>query len=89
MINLYLNQTADITTEPDATALSKICIDMVRMMIVGMRHLRENNLVTDVPSMWSVVPDFTPSHIRMLEMVRNRRSRVAFNYNTTTGRVVN
>ena len=85
MINLYLLLPSNTTTQPYASGLAKIETDLASMMILRIRHFRENNNIEGITSFWSIVPDFTPAHIRMLERIKQQLETQSYSYNINDG----
>ena len=85
LINIEMRVASDITTEPYATGLRKICVDIVLMMVLEGRHFKENNLMADITSFWAITPEFTDRQRRLLQSIREQREDQTLSYDTTTG----
>jgi hypothetical protein len=88
MINVELRVAADIATEPYATALRKVCVDVVLMMILEARTFKENNLMDNVTSFWAITPEFTDRQRRLFNSIREQVEDQTFAYSTRTGQEV-
>ena len=85
MINVELSVSSDITTEPFASALTKVCCDVVLMMVLEGRHFKENNLMADITSFWAITPEFTDRQRRLFTSIREQIEDQTLSYDTTTG----
>ena len=85
MINIEMRVASDITTEPYATGLRKICVDVVLMMVLEGRHFKENNLMSDITSYWAITPEFTDRQRRLFQSIREQIEDQTLSYNTQTG----
>ena len=85
MINIEMRVASDITTEPYATGLRKICVDIVLMMVLEGRHFKENNLMSDITSYWAITPEFTDRQRRLLQSIREQIEDQTLSYNTLSG----
>ena len=85
MINIEMRVASDIATEPYATGLRKICVDIVLMMVLEGRHFKENNLMADITSYWAITPEFTDRQRRLLQSIREQIEDQTLSYNTRTG----
>lgn len=88
LINAYLDVTTNVITATYATLLKKIEVDVVAMMILQIRHYRENNLAENVANFWSITPELTFIHKEQLMMIRQRLQSQTFIGNTESGLVV-
>lgn len=87
-INSELDVTTNVTTAPYVTQLGQIEVDIAAMMILQIRHFRENNLAENVQNFWSITPGFTNLHKEKLQRIRQRLQSQTFIGNTETGLVI-
>lgn len=87
-INSELDVTTNVTTAPYVTQLGQIEVDIAAMMILQIRHFRENNLAENVQNFWSITPGFTNLHKEKLQRIRQRLQSQTFIGNTENGLVI-
>lgn len=87
-INSELDVTTNVTTAPYAIQLGQIEVDIAAMMILQIRHFRENNLAENVQNFWSITPGFTNLHKEKLQRIRQRLQSQTFIGNTENGLVI-
>lgn len=85
MINIELRVASDITVEPYATGLTKVCCDVVLMMVLEGRHFKENNLMSDITSYWAITPEFTDRQRRLFQSIREQIEDQTLSYDTQSG----
>jgi hypothetical protein len=87
-INSELDVATNVTTEPYLTQLRKIEVDLAAMMILQIRHFREQNLVDNMVPYWQITPEFTLPHLNKLHRIRQRLQSQTFIGDTETGEVI-
>lgn len=86
LINVHLGgKTTDVTKEPYATALRKVCIDVVFMMILQGQHMKEQSTIENAVGYWSITPEFTPMHMQLFSAIVQQNETFVYNYNVRTG----
>ena len=63
LINVKIHQTTNISEEPWLTAFSAMSDDLIFMMALRARHLKENNLPQGVTAFWQITPTWTRDHL--------------------------
>lgn len=86
LINIHLGgRTTDLTDEPYATALRKVCIDVVFMMILQGDQMKDQARAENITSFWAMTPEFTPAHMQLFSAIVQQNETFVYNYNTRTG----
>ena len=85
-INARVNLTANETAQPWASVFAGIEEDIIAMHVTRAKYFKENNLLENVTSFWSIVPSFTKQHQLMFSRYMNQHSNsYAHNYSMNDG----
>lgn len=85
-INFELELTSNTTDTRFTGVLKDIATTYIFMNILRGRHMKENNIVQEVGSYWSISPEFTRADQVRLNRIKERlRSKHTQNFNTLDG----